>query len=83
MRHKHAPTCTCKGMEVDEHRLILRATFHRRNKNSGAEGKERTKGAGVGVSTAKAGQERANSALVLKVHTFALILLLHAGGNHR
>ena len=58
-------------------------TFHRRNKNSGAEGKERTKAAGVGVSTAKAGQERANSALVLKVHTFALILLLHAGGNHR
>ena len=26
MRHKHAPTRTCKGMEVDEHRLILRST---------------------------------------------------------
>ena len=71
MRHKHAPTRTCKGMEVDEHRLILRSTGETRN--SGAEGKERTKGAGVGVSTAKAGQERANSALVLKVHTVALI----------
>ena len=37
----------------------------------------------MGVSTAKAGQERANSALVLKVHTFALNLLLHAGGSSR
>ena len=80
MRHKHAPTRTCKGMEVDEHRLILRSTGETRIVAPKVKKGPREQGWAFEESRP---QERANSALVLKVHTFALILLLHAGGNHR